>query len=610
MKDLRIPAVGYIRMSTDKQEDSPARQRGEIERMAIKGGYVILCWYEDHGLTGTESLNRPEFQRLLKDAAAGKFRAVLMYEQSRFSREDALDAMMHWRLFRDAGVKLVTCQRGEIRFDDLAGLITAIVGQHEARGESIRLAQRCLSGRTMRARQGIHTGRVPYGFDREIFDESGQLVRRVAWNAGFRKPLSWKSQIIPTADRPVTEAIQFVFHEAAQGRPLQQIAVVLNHRGLRTPKEKTFSTHSITKILRNPVYAGILRFGHKPVGKFAQCNEETILIPDAHPAIVDLTLFEQVQSVLDGAYKSHGKCEPGTYLLSKMVWCGHCGRRLVGALNRRDYRPDGIHRSYRCRTSIDGFVACEVYPSIDAQQLEGLVLRLVRERILSDANRGPLQAAARRLEARTKAPSLDAQQLAELRRKIERGTRNLALAEGDNFAAIAKLLDDWRDQERKLVARMRSGTDQEIALSPRVLDALGNLAKMRNRLETANRVQLAAALRESLVKVTIRRDMRYLGRTSLNRVFGTVTFHEELWPDGPIPFDDWDLNPEAHYVRVAKYISQAGRQVPLKELTNVIGLTSTTVRYHAQRVALAGLIEPVEPVSNGWQAVPNSAFRG
>jgi DNA invertase Pin-like site-specific DNA recombinase len=156
MKELRTPAVGYIRMSTDKQEDSPARQRGEIERMAAKGGYVILCWYEDHGLTGTESLNRPEFQRLLKDAAAGKFRAVLMYEQSRFSREDALDAMMHWRLFRDAGVKLVTCQRGEIRFDDLAGLITAIVGQHEARGESIRLAQRSLSGRSMRARQGVH----------------------------------------------------------------------------------------------------------------------------------------------------------------------------------------------------------------------------------------------------------------------------------------------------------------------------------------------------------------------------------------------------------------------------------------------------------------------
>jgi len=163
--------------------------------MAAKGGYQILCWYEDHGLTGTESMNRPEFQRLLKDAAAGKFRAVLMYEQSRFSREDALDAMLHWRLFRDAGVKLVTCQRGEIRFDDLAGLITAIVGQHEARGESIRIAQRSLSGRTMRAREGIHTGRVAYGFDREIFDDSGELVRRVGWNEEFTKPLSWKSRL-------------------------------------------------------------------------------------------------------------------------------------------------------------------------------------------------------------------------------------------------------------------------------------------------------------------------------------------------------------------------------------------------------------------------------
>lgn len=38
------PAVGYIRMSTDKQEDSPARQRRDIEEMAKRHGYRILTW--------------------------------------------------------------------------------------------------------------------------------------------------------------------------------------------------------------------------------------------------------------------------------------------------------------------------------------------------------------------------------------------------------------------------------------------------------------------------------------------------------------------------------------------------------------------------------------
>jgi site-specific DNA recombinase len=90
-----VPAVGYIRMSTDKQEDSPARQRRDIEALAERMGYRILSWYEDHGLTGTESANRPEFRRLLENAKGGKFKAVLISEQSRMSREDVFDAMVH-----------------------------------------------------------------------------------------------------------------------------------------------------------------------------------------------------------------------------------------------------------------------------------------------------------------------------------------------------------------------------------------------------------------------------------------------------------------------------------------------------------------------------------
>lgn len=65
------PAVGYIRMSTDQQQDSPQRQRRDIETLAERQGFRILRWYEDHGQTGTESLNRKHFQQLLRDARGG-----------------------------------------------------------------------------------------------------------------------------------------------------------------------------------------------------------------------------------------------------------------------------------------------------------------------------------------------------------------------------------------------------------------------------------------------------------------------------------------------------------------------------------------------------------
>ncbi len=126
MKEKLRPAVGYIRMSTDQQQDSPARQRQDIEALASRQGFRITRWYEDHGQTGTESSKRREFQKLLGDAKAGTFQAVLLSEQSRMSREDIFDAMQHWRKFRDAGVSIITCQRGELKFDNLGGVITAI----------------------------------------------------------------------------------------------------------------------------------------------------------------------------------------------------------------------------------------------------------------------------------------------------------------------------------------------------------------------------------------------------------------------------------------------------------------------------------------------------
>lgn len=35
------PAVGYIRMSTDKQEESPAQQKAEVLKLADKHGFHI-----------------------------------------------------------------------------------------------------------------------------------------------------------------------------------------------------------------------------------------------------------------------------------------------------------------------------------------------------------------------------------------------------------------------------------------------------------------------------------------------------------------------------------------------------------------------------------------
>jgi hypothetical protein len=174
------PAVGYIRMSTDKQEDSPARQRRDIDAMAERNGYRITTWYEDHGLTGTESANRPEFRRLLANAKNRRFEAVLLSEQSRMSREDVFDAMQHWKQLRDAGVKnLAKPDQAKLAVAIRQTIASITLGIHDAKCGKI--SYREITGTLeFHPAFGIDPIEIPDDVlgQRRIWREIGELARR------------------------------------------------------------------------------------------------------------------------------------------------------------------------------------------------------------------------------------------------------------------------------------------------------------------------------------------------------------------------------------------------------------------------------------------------
>lgn len=93
-------------MSTDEQENSPERQRCDLNAFARTQGYEVVEWYEDHGVTGTSVEKRPGFQRLESDAASGRFDVLLACELSRLSREEPLQAMARFQQFLNAGIRI------------------------------------------------------------------------------------------------------------------------------------------------------------------------------------------------------------------------------------------------------------------------------------------------------------------------------------------------------------------------------------------------------------------------------------------------------------------------------------------------------------------------
>jgi Resolvase, N terminal domain len=65
-----VPAVAYLRMSSDKQETSIADQRTELLAYAAKGGFKIVKWYIDEGISGWNAtpLTRACRQSLIRAA--------------------------------------------------------------------------------------------------------------------------------------------------------------------------------------------------------------------------------------------------------------------------------------------------------------------------------------------------------------------------------------------------------------------------------------------------------------------------------------------------------------------------------------------------------------
>ncbi|MBX3438012.1 MAG: recombinase family protein, partial [Planctomycetaceae bacterium] len=438
------PAVGYVRMSKDTQSDSPERQRQEIEALAARDGYRILRWYEDHGKTGTKSKNRLGFQQMLSDAAAkGDFCAVLMYEQSRFSRENFLDTAAHWKRLKDAGVKQVTVQKGEISFDTVGGAVTGLLGQIEAEGESINIAKRTLSGKLAKARRGIRFGQAPFGYDREVLDESGTVLKQVHFRERFQKAPGWTTRLVPSADTEAVDAVRYAYEQFAAGVSRRRIAVELNRRGVTNSQGEPMSSCTVDAILRNPVYMGVFRFGHVEAGEYATTRDELIYKENAHPAIVPRSLFNLVQQVIEATKRSRGVTDAGRYLLSGIVRCMECGEPMYGAWRVDETYPTGL-MLYRCQTGHDGVRECKSRPYINGNHLERMVVNLVATHILCDANHQHLIDAARRMAVQEDAPAVEETQLLEVRRKIQRATENLAEADdAEEYAAVSRVRKQW-----------------------------------------------------------------------------------------------------------------------------------------------------------------------
>lgn len=78
-------AAIYLRVST--REQTTENQRIKLEEVASRAGWTITSIYEDFAVSGSKNRrNRPEFDRLCKDAARREFDVVMAWSVDRLGR--------------------------------------------------------------------------------------------------------------------------------------------------------------------------------------------------------------------------------------------------------------------------------------------------------------------------------------------------------------------------------------------------------------------------------------------------------------------------------------------------------------------------------------------
>ena len=213
-------AVAYLRRSTDRQEQSIEDQRKAIERYALEKGYEVLDFYIDDAVSGTSTVGRNSFLKMIEDASQNDcpFRYVLVYDIKRFGRLDNDEAGYYRHLLRRQGIEVVYVAES-FSGDDTDDLLRP-VKQWQARQESKDLSKVTIRGLLSKADTGAWLGGVPpYGYDlryencqdkflfvvrylpdrtKQVLDKAGKLIRTLSKDETIQVTKKDKAKLVPS----------------------------------------------------------------------------------------------------------------------------------------------------------------------------------------------------------------------------------------------------------------------------------------------------------------------------------------------------------------------------------------------------------------------------
>lgn len=354
-----VRAVTYRRISDDREGDELGveRQAEDLAKHAAERGYLVVDDYEDNDVSASTRSKkpRPDYERLLEDAKAGRFDVVLAYTSSRLTRrprelEDLID------LAQEHGIRFDYIRSPSFDLNTADGRQIARMLASADAGEAERTAERVQRAALQRAKKGEwHGGAVPpFGYELVRDDKGKVTTLRIH------------------AER--AELLREAARRLLGGESLYAVVSDWNGRGITTQTGTWWRPSTLRRALLAPS-----AIGHRTRRVRDTLTADTVSDDDLYPAwdaILDRATWDRLRDLfrtparrtfnpLDGSYA-------GKRALNRLVFCELCRKRLMSQTHRGKKRfvcdrlqTGGCGKVTINYAQLEGFIGAAIFEKLD-----------------------------------------------------------------------------------------------------------------------------------------------------------------------------------------------------------------------------------------------------
>ena len=389
LNDKTYHAAIYLRLSqedgdisvSDKNESNSISTQRDLIQAFIRKQADILYETEfcDDGYTGT-NFDRPGFTDMMKAVREKRVDCIIVKDLSRFGRDYIESGKYIQKIFPMLGVRFIAINDGydsadtENQSNDFVLPFKNLINDSYCRDISIK------------SRSNLDVKR-----------RNGEFVGNFAVFGYMRSPDDKHKLIV---DEEAAVVVRNIFNWKQEGWNAQQIANHLNKLHFPSPMEykrkcghnyrtsfktKTvaqWSAVAVLRILKNPVYTGVLEQGktttpnYKVKTRIVKDESKWARVENAHEAIITPAQFELIQTVL-GLDTCRAEGQDEIYPFSGMIYCADCQSPMI---HRTATSSGKKYQYYMCSGNKRDKDSCTTH-NIKCELVEKVVLATVQAHI-------------------------------------------------------------------------------------------------------------------------------------------------------------------------------------------------------------------------------------